>query len=246
VHTPRYVRALRRGSGVSEALEFPELGQIHADRLLSAVVMPHLLACGGTVLAARLSASHPVAVNLGGGYHHAMPDRGEGFCLVADIAVAVRAVQADCSVGRTLVIDLDVHQGNGTALIFADDETVFTFSMHQADIYPIPKEFSDWDVELESGMKDIQYLALLEKNLPEVFNLARPDVVFFQAGCDVLAGDPLAGLALTEGGVVRRDWMVVEHCLRRNVPVVMTLGGGYARDSWRVQAESIKNLLQKC
>jgi histone deacetylase 11 len=245
VHTRRYLESLEGAAGVAEALEFAELRRLSAPVVRDAVVAPHRIASGGTILAARLALTNPLAVNLGGGYHHAMPDHGEGFCLFADVPAAIRSLLADGGIGRALVVDLDVHQGNGTAVIFADDENVFTFSMHQRDIYPIPKEFSDCDVELDAGCDDRTYLGLLSKYLPEVFSLAKPDMVFFLAGCDVLSGDPLAGLAVSEKAVVLRDWRVAEFCFERKVPLVMTLAGGYSPESWRVQYESIRHIILK-
>jgi len=243
VHTRRYLASLDGGIGVSEALEFPELGRIPAALLRESVVMPQRIAAGGTILAAGIALDHPVVINLGGGYHHAMPDRGEGFCLFADVPAAIRGLQSRGLIRRALIVDLDVHQGNGSAVIFADDESVFTFSMHQKDIYPMPKEFSDCDVELDAGCDDTTYLRLLSETLPKVCGLAEPDMVFLLAGCDVLAGDPLAGLAITPDGVVRRDWQVVSFCLDRGIPVVMTLAGGYSPESWRVQYESVRNIV---
>lgn len=246
VHTRRYLDSLKSAAGVSEALEFPQIANLPPSVLADAVVTPHRTASGGTLLAARLASSgFPVSVNLGGGYHHAMPDRGEGFCLFADVPVAIRCLQAEGKIRRALVVNLDVHQGNGTAVIFSDDERVFTFSMHQRDIYPVPKALSDLDVELDAGTGDSEYLSLLSEHLPETFKLSDPEIVFFLAGCDVLADNPLAGLSLTERGVVERDWTVIDSCIRKNLPVVMTLAGGYSKDSWRVQHHSLRNILQR-
>jgi histone deacetylase 11 len=246
VHTRRYLDGLKSAAGVSEALEFPQIANLPQSVLADAVVTPHRTASGGTLLAARLAASgFPVSVNLGGGYHHAMPDHGEGFCLFADVPIAIRHLQAEGKIRRALVVDLDVHQGNGTAVIFSDDERVFTFSMHQRDIYPVPKALGDLDVEIEAGTGDSEYLGLLSEHLPETFRRSDPEIIFFLAGCDVLAGDPLAGLSLTERGVVERDWTVVDSCIQRNLPVVMTLAGGYSKDSWRVQHHSLRSLLRR-
>jgi histone deacetylase 11 len=245
VHTRRYLAGLEAGYGVSEALEFPELGRLDPAVLAESVVMPHRIAAGGTILAARLALDHGVAVNLGGGYHHAMPDRGEGFCLFADVPAAIRSLQARGGIHRALIVDLDVHQGNGSAVICADDESVFTFSMHQKDIYPMPKEFSDRDVELDAGCGDATYLGLLGEYLPKVHALSEPDMVFLVAGADVLAGDLLAGLSITPEGLVQRDWQVVSFCLERGIPVVMTLAGGYGPESWKAQYLSVRNILLK-
>ena len=243
VHTQRYLDSLKNAVGLAEALEFPQIGNLAPPVLYDAIVMPHQFVCGGTLLAARAALEFPISINIGGGYHHAKPDRGGGFCLFADVPIAIRCLLSEGRIKRALIVDLDVHQGNGTAVIFADDERVFTFSMHQKDIYPIPKEFSNCDVELQAGTEDQTYLNILSEHLPKLFELADPDMVFLLAGCDVLKDDPLAGLALTGQGVIRRDWMVAEFCLDRKVPLVMTLAGGYGRDSWRIQYESIRNIM---
>ena len=146
---------------------------------------------------------------------------------------------------KALIIDLDVHQGNGTALIFENDDSVFTFSMHQGDIYPIPKENSDLDIELNAGTDDSEYLDILSNHLPGLFEVSKPDIVFIIGGCDTLNDDPLASLNMTEDGIVKRDWMVIEACLERSVPVVMTLAGGYSENAWHAQYLSIKNIIEK-
>jgi len=137
-----------------------------------------------------------------------------------------------------------VHQGNGTAVCLADDDTTFTFSMHQGNIYPVPKEESDLDIELTFGEGDEQILPKIEKVLPELFEKAKPDIVFYVAGCDMLNGDPLASLAMTENGIVKRDVMVIETCRKRKIPVVMTLAGGYSQNAWQAQYKSIKKILE--
>ena len=191
------------------------------------------------MLAGRLALYHGIAINLAGGYHHAKPDRGEGFCIYADMAIAIRELRAAGLIRRALVVDLDVHQGNGTAEIFAGDDAVFTFSIHEDDIYPIPKARSDLDVELPAGTTDEQYLAALRAHLPGAIDSARPDVVFLQAGCDTLAGDPLARMRMTPEGIAARDGEVIDACVRRGIPVVMVLGGGYSPQAWEAQYLSV-------
>jgi acetoin utilization deacetylase AcuC-like enzyme len=180
----------------------------------------------GTIAAARCALEDGVAGNLAGGTHHAFADHGEGYCTFNDHATAIRLLQLEGLIERAAVVDLDVHQGNGTASIFAGDDSIFTFSMHGAKNYPFRKERSSLDVELPDGCADAEYLAALEQHLPRALDGA--DVVFFQGGVDPLAGDRLGRLRLTHAGLRARDRMVFEAALRRNVPVVITLGGGYA------------------
>lgn len=244
VHTDRYLASLKSPKAVARYLEAPILGSLPASLVDSGVLRPHRYATGGTILAARLALKYGIATNLAGGFHHAKPDTGEGFCVYNDIAIAICTLQDEERIERALVVDLDVHQGNGTAECFAGEESVFTFSMHQGSIYPVPKSQSDLDIELDDGTDDATFLAILRENLPNVIQRARPDIVFLQAGCDTLAGDPLAGLAMTEKGIVERDALVIDACLRRRIPVVMTLGGGYTRRAWAVQYASIRNLIE--
>ena len=243
VHSRAFLESLGSSRAVGRYLEQPKIGKMPGRLADAAIVSAFRHATGGTVLAARLAMRHGVAINLAGGYHHAKPDAGEGFCIYNDIAVAIRDLQARRLARRALVVDLDVHQGNGTAVCFRGDESVFTFSMHEGDIYPVPKETSDLDVELPAGMGDEAYLRILAGHLPRLLERARPDVVILQAGCDTLAGDPLARLAMTPGGIVRRDAMVIDACVRRGVPVVMTLGGGYSAGAWRAQYASVVRTL---
>jgi len=244
VHTDRYLGTLDSPDAVARYLEAKPVKVLPAKVVDAGILQAQRYAAGGTILAGRLALAHGIAVNLGGGFHHARPDGGEGFCIYNDLAVAIRRLQADGRIRRALVVDLDVHQGNGTAECFAGDDEVFTFSMHQGNIYPVPKATSDLDVELVAGTDDARFLAILRRHLPEVFDRARPDIVFYQAGCDTLRDDPLAGLAMTKDGIVERDAAVVDACVRRGVPVVMTLGGGYTARSWSVQAESVAHLIR--
>ena len=244
VHTPYYLDTLKDPLKVATYLEFPAIASVSPEKVYRNVVLPHLWVTGGTLLASQLALDHPLVIHIGGGYHHAKPDRGEGFCLFADIAIAIRALQDKGKVQRFLVLDLDVHQGNGTAEIFAEDERVFTFSMHEKDIYPVPKAISDCDVELASGTDDAEYLRLLSHYLPEITKLADPEMVFFVAGCDVLADDPLASLAITEKGLIERDAQVVQWFLNQHIPLVFLLAGGYSPNAWQAQYQSICHILE--
>jgi len=188
----------------------------------------YILATGGTMLAAAQALEHGAAMHLGGGYHHAMPDHAEGFCYVNDIAVAVRALQHRGRIARAAIIDTDVHQGNGTARIFQEDETVWTFSIHQQDNYPV-KERSDLDLGLRDGVGDQEYLRHLEDVVPGILEEHRPDLVVLVAGADPYREDLLGGLSLSIDGLRQRDRFIVQSCARRNLPVVGLTAGGYAR-----------------
>ena len=192
------------------------------------IVAAYRLAGGGTVLAARSALSCGASAHLGGGFHHAFADRAEGFCYVNDLAVAIRVLQREGRVRRAAVVDLDVHQGNGTARIFSGDDDVFTLSMHQEANYPMPKEASDLDVGLADGTGDEEYLAALDGALERVWSHG-PEIVLYQAGADPYRDDQLGGLALSLDGLEARDRRVLEGCAAHGVPVAVTLGGGYAR-----------------
>src|SRR6202795_226934 len=186
------------------------------------------LASAGTLLAARAALERGMAGNLAGGTHHAFADHGEGFCALNDVAIAIRKLQAEHLIERAAVVDLDVHQGNGTAAIFDADDEVFTFSMHGERNYPLAKMRSNVDVPLQDGVGDAEYLAVLRRHFPAVLDLAKPDITFYLAGVDVAAGDRYGKLALTEEGIGRRDRCVIEAVRGRDVPLTIVLAGGYA------------------
>jgi len=182
----------------------------------------------GTLECCYFALQHGVAVNVAGGTHHAFTDRGEGFCLLNDMAIAANVLLERGVVSKVLIVDLDVHQGNGTARIFRGDDRVFTFSMHGAKNYPARKEHSDLDIGLADGTEDKLFLRLLDANLKSILDEFSPDFVFYQAGVDVLATDKLGRLALTHGGVKERDRCVLALCKSESIPVVVTMGGGYS------------------
>lgn len=193
------------------------------------VSLAHRLQVSGTILACREALARGVGLHIGGGSHHAFADHGEGFCVLNDIASGIIKMRVERKISRAAVIDLDVHQGNGTAAIFSGDPDVFTFSMHQENIYPEQKPAGSLDIGLPEGLGDKDYLPLLEKNLPRVFE-GEPELVVYQAGVDCGEHDLLGGLKLTARGLLRRDELVFEACRKRNVPIAVTLGGGYSRD----------------
>ncbi|WP_066839789.1 histone deacetylase [Rufibacter ruber] len=183
---------------------------------------------GGTVEAALFALEFGVAMNIAGGTHHAFTDRGEGFCLLNDIGLAAQYLLDEQKAQQVLVVDLDVHQGNGTAQIFEHEPRVFTFSMHGGNNYPLHKETSDLDVPLPDGIEDAGYLQLLRYHLPRLLEQVEPDFVFFQSGVDVLATDKLGKLGLTHAGCKERDRLVLELCHQNRVPVCASMGGGYS------------------
>lgn len=223
VHTDDYVTRLRAGS----------LTQRESRRLglpwSKALVRRSFLATAGTCAAARFALKEGVGANLAGGTHHAFPDHGEGFCVLNDVAVAVRVLRRDGQARRFAIVDLDVHQGNGTAHIFEGDETVFTFSMHGAKNYPLFKLPSSLDVELSDGTGDDEYLETLSRHLSRVFE-HKPDLVFYLGGADPFEGDKLGRLALTIAGLRARDEMVLRECRARGVAIATVMSGGYAAE----------------
>jgi len=193
------------------------------------VARAHRLQAAGTILACRHALKRGAGLHAGGGSHHAFRGHGEGFCVINDIAIGILKMRAEGRIRRAAVIDLDVHQGNGTAAIFADDPDTFTFSMHQKDLYPEIKERSSLDVELRAGMGDRAYLDRLRESLPAVFE-HKPELVIYQAGVDGWERDLLGGLKLSAAGLRARDELVRKGCQSHGVAVAVTLGGGYARD----------------
>lgn len=185
---------------------------------------------GGTISASRAALDDGVAANLAGGTHHSFSDRGEGYCVFNDVAVAARVLMRDGAIARALVVDLDVHQGNGTAAIFQDDPAVFTFSMHGANNFPFRKEVSDLDVALSDGVGDDEYLALLAQHMPGTVEAHRPDLVFYVSGADPYEGDRLGRLKLTMDGLRARDALVFDTCHAAGLPVALSMAGGYAAD----------------
>ena len=223
VHDHEYIRKLQTGK--LSYLEILRLEIPYSPELIRAV----WLCAGGSILAAQVAVLEGIAVNLGGGFHHAFPDHGEGFCVVHDVAIAIRRLEKDGTIQRAMTVDCDVHHGNGTAEIFAADPTVFTFSIHQERNYPYPKPPSNLDINLEDGVEDEEYLAALEDGLDRSLAEANPDLIFYLAGADPYREDQLGGLRLSLDGIERRDRMVYQKARAKNIPIAVTLAGGYAR-----------------
>lgn len=223
VHTDDYITRLRAGTLTPRELR--RLGLPWSKSL----VRRSFFATGGTIQAARRALSAGIGSNLAGGTHHAFADRGEGFCVLNDTAVAIRVLQRERLIKRAAIVDCDVHQGNGTATIFADDADVFTFSMHGAKNYPLFKASSTLDVELPDGTADEAYLETLTRHLPRIFSHG-PDIIFYLGGADPYAGDKLGRLAISIAGLLTRDELVLTESRLRGVPIVTTMSGGYAAD----------------
>ncbi|HYC35316.1 MAG TPA: histone deacetylase [Usitatibacter sp.] len=236
VHCADYLR--RVATGAMSPQEIRAIGFPWSERM----VERSRRSSGATLAAAREALSRGWSANLAGGTHHAFRDRGEGFCVFNDAAIAARAMQAEAGLQRVAIIDCDVHQGNGTAAIFAGDDSVFTFSIHGARNFPFAKEASDLDIELADGTGDHEYLWHLERGLDETLERSRPQLAFYLAGADPYEGDRLGRLALTQAGLARRDDLVLRTLAARGVPVALAMAGGYARDiedSVAIHARSI-------
>jgi acetoin utilization deacetylase AcuC-like enzyme len=222
VHTAEYIRQLK-------TLQVPPVMMRRIGFPLSAgLIRREWIITQGTIDCCLMALKDGVAMNVAGGTHHAFPDRGEGFCLLNDVAVSARYLLDNQIAKRILIIDLDVHQGNGTAVVFRQEPRVFTFSMHGKDNYPLHKEQSDLDVELPTGMTDEAYLNRLFETLPRLIKEQKPDFLFYISGVDILESDRLGKLNISREGCKRRDEFVFELALRNGLPIVVSMGGGYS------------------
>ena len=223
-HHPAYIHRVSAGllaPAEQKAIGFPWSPQMVERSRRSA---------GATIAACRAAVDSGVAANLAGGTHHAYADRGEGFCVFNDSAVAARLMQAERKARRVAIVDLDVHQGNGTASILAHDDSVFTLSLHAENNYPFTKESSDLDVALEDGTGDAEYLVALQDALSAMFQRFSPDLIIYLAGADPHEGDRLGRLKLSIEGLAARDRMVFDHARERGIPVALTMAGGYGKN----------------
>lgn len=222
VHTQTYwedLKYLRISDKMIRRIGFP---------LSSELIERETRIAQGTIECTHFAQKNGISMNVAGGTHHAFADRGEGFCLLNDVAIAAHYLLETKQAHKILVIDLDVHQGNGTAAIFQNEERVFTFSMHGKDNYPLHKETSDLDIELPTGTNDQTYLDLLTTTLPNLFDQQNPDFAFYISGVDILETDKLGHLKVSLSGCRQRDQFVFEQCRQRNIPVVVSMGGGYS------------------
>ena len=240
VHTKDYIARLVNGTLTTK--EIRKLGLPWSESL----VRRSFHAISGTIEATKIALTEGVSSNLAGGTHHAYPDRGEGFCVLNDVAVAIRVLQREMLAKRFLIVDCDVHQGNGTAFIFKNDESVFTFSMHGAKNYPLHKEQSSLDLELPDKTLDTEFLETLSEALPRIFS-HNPDIIFYLGGADPYEKDKLGRLSLTIEGLRARDEMILEFAKSKDVPIVTTMSGGYAadiNDTVEIHANTIRAVKQ--
>src|ERR1035441_9752346 len=237
VHSRDYIHKLQAGK--LTYLEILRLEIPYSPELVRAV----WLAAGGSILAGRLALEDGTAANIGGGFHHAYPDHGEGFCVLNDFAIGIRRLQKDKAIERAMTVDCDVHHGDGTAAIFAGDTTVYTLSIHQENNYPYPKPPSTLDINLRDSVEDAEYLDELGKGLEQALGEFRPDLIYYVAGADPYRDDQLGGLKLSIEGLEKRDRLVFSKAQARNIPVAVTLAGGYARrveDTIEVHTNTIR------
>jgi acetoin utilization deacetylase AcuC-like enzyme len=236
VHTAEWVRKLKTGTLTASEVMLLEIP--YSRELVDAV----WLAAGGSILAAQCALRDGFGANLGGGFHHAYPDHGEGFCAIHDVAVAIRRLQADGAIQKAIVVDTDVHHGNGTAAIFQKDPSVFTISIHQENNYPARKPPSSIDLNMMDRADDDEYLGALLPAVSKALDEFRPQLLFYVGGADPFCEDQLGGLSLTKNGLKERDRHVFEEARRRGIPVATTLAGGYARrveDTVRIHVNTI-------
>jgi len=236
VHTPEWVRKLKTGTLTASEVMLLEIP--YSRELVEAV----WFAAGGSILAAQCALRDGFGANLGGGFHHAYPDHGEGFCAIHDVAVAIRRLQADGAIRKAMVVDTDVHHGNGTAAIFRNDPSVFTISIHQENNYPAHKPPSTVDLNMADRVDDDEYLEALLPAVQKALDDFRPQLLFYVGGADPFCEDQLGGLSLSKNGLKERDRRVFEEARRRDIPVATALAGGYARrveDTVRIHVNSI-------
>ncbi len=241
VHSSGYVHKLTTGTLSQQEIMKIELPYSRE------LVRAFRLCAGGTTLACRIGLETGLGIHLGGGFHHAFPDYGEGFCVINDIAVGAKTVQKQGLVKKILIVDCDVHQGNGTAFIFNDDNSVFTFSIHQTDNYPFHKPPGNLDIDLDDGCTDEQYLDALSHNLPGITSDFSPDMIIYVAGADPYKYDQLGGLDLSIEGLQKRDQYILGLALDSKIPIVITLAGGYAQkleDTVQIHVNAVKTALE--
>ncbi len=254
VHTSEYLSRLKFSRYVAGALELPVVARLPAWLINWRVLRPMRWATRGTILAAGASLEHGLAINLGGGFHHAKPNRGEGFSIYQDIGIAIACLRAEGQIAendRIVCVDTDAHQGNGVCHTFRDDQRVFIFDIYNQNIYPAldieARQRIDCGIGITNACGDDDYLDLLHNQLPGFLDsVGRQPIglAIYNAGTDIFAGDPLGGLNISAAAILQRDLFVVRQLRQRGIPTVMVLSGGYTRQSWRLVADSVIQLLE--
>lgn len=245
VHTEDYVRSLLRPDVLAGILEVPVVRRLPAWVIHWRILRPMRYATGGTILACRLALEHGVAINLGGGYHHAAGGWGGGFCVYSDVPLAVKGLHDEGLISTVLVVDLDAHQGNGTAAVFRDWPWASILDLYEADIFPARKEPEDYPLPVGPGLTGGEYLGFVRDTLPAALDAVQPDLVVYNAGSDPFVGDPLACYRLTGADLAKRDLLVVDMVRQRAIPLAMVLSGGYSAESWKIHADAMEGSLAR-
>jgi histone deacetylase 11 len=245
VHSPEYLGTLRDARVLAGILEVPILARLPAVFTDWRVLASMRHATGGTILACRMAIERGLAINLAGGYHHAAATWAAGFCIYADIPIAAAVLHEEGLIRRVLVVDLDAHQGDGTAATIHGWPWASIFDVYQRDLFPGSKQPEDFPVPIPAGLEGDEYLAIVESALPRALDEASPDLLIYNAGSDPFAEDPLTRLRLSREDLARRDLLVAAMARDRGIPLAMVLSGGYARDSWRVHADGIEAILRR-
>lgn len=245
VHSTEYLRSLRRSRVLAEILGVPVLARLPSAFIDWRVLLPMRYATAGTTLACRSALEHGLSINLAGGYHHAAASWGEGFCAYADIPLAAATLHAEGLIERVLVVDLDAHQGNGTAATIRQWPWASILDVYEEDLYPSPKQPEDFPIPIPAGLAGAEYLGIVDEALPRALDAVKPDLVIYNAGSDPFVEDPLTRLRLSRGDLADRDLLVATYVRERGIPMAMVLSGGYARESWRVHADGIEAILTR-
>lgn len=244
VHSESVVRGLSQPRELAKAIEFPALAMFPKSLARGAIVEPQILAAGGTHAAMRAALDGNWAINLSGGYHHARPDLSHGFCLINDVAIGIDQLNQEHGKLKILILDLDLHQGDGNSVAFAGRKDVFTASIHQESAFPVPKAHSDLDVGLPDGTEDASYLSILGRTLDEVFKKFKPELVVYIAGTDPFVEDSIGELSLSKKALVERDRCVAERVSALGVGMVVLPAGGYTSKSPEIAARGFRAIAQ--
>ena len=245
LHTTDYLRSLKSPQSLARILEVPIVSRLPGWLIDWRILSPMRLATGGTLRACRLALEHGIAINLGGGYHHASDGWGGGFCVYGDVPLAAKILHDEGRIDRVLVVDLDAHQGNGTAAVFQGWNWASIYDLYERDIFPSRKEPEDFPLPVGPGLTGGGYLGIVRDTLPVVLDAARPDLVIYNAGSDPFVDDPLAHYRLSQADLAERDLLVATEVRGRSIPLAMVLSGGYSTESWEIHADAIEGILTR-
>ncbi len=246
VHSKEYLDSLSNSKAISQIAEISQLSYVPFFILKNNLLKPMKYATGGTILGIDLLENNNWAINLSGGYHHAKSNEGGGFCFFSDIAIAVKKYQQKHKESKILIIDFDAHQGNGYEDIFKDEKNIIIFDLYNKEIYPkdtLLEKYIDYKFAVQSGVKDDDYLKIINKNLPEILKDEKPDLIIYNAGTDIYKKDSLGKFEITKEGIIKRDEIVFKEAIKSNVKILMLLSGGYSKESYEITGKSIENLL---